>query len=253
MEKTQKKKSGIRIWAVALWLVVWQIASVIIGQDIFLVSPVRVVARLFSLAVTKEFWLSVIFSFIRIVGGFLLAATSGVFLAALAAKYKRVYELIEPLMLVIKSTPVASFIILSLIWISSKNLSVLISFLMVLPLIYTNVYQGIQSTDKALLEMARVFRVKRSRELRYIYLPQTMPFFRSACAVSLGISWKSGIAAEVIGIPSGSIGEKLYEAKIFLATPDLFAWTLVIILLSLLFEKVFLYFLDIGAGRLERM
>ena len=109
-----------------------------------------------------------------------------------------------------KSTPVASFTILCLIWIPSRNLSVFISFVMVFPVIYTNVLEGILSTDPQLLEMAEIFRLPLSRRIRYIYLSQVMPYFRSACTISIGMCWKSGIAAEVIGMPKGSIGEKLY-------------------------------------------
>ena len=111
-----------------------------------------------------------------------------------------------PFMLTVKSVPVASFIILALIWFSSRNLSILISFLMVLPIIYTNVLGGIRSVDRALLEMAEVFRIPRMRVVKFIYLPQIMPFFYSACSVSLGLAWKAGVAAEVIGIPKGSVG-----------------------------------------------
>ena len=158
-----------------------------------------------------------------------------------------------PFMLTVKAVPVASFVILILMWVSSKNLSIIISFLIVLPVIYTNIKDGISSCDKQLLEMAQVFRISPMRKIRYIYISQIMPFFRAACSISLGLCWKSGVAAEVIGIPKNSIGENLYNAKIYLDTPDLFAWTVVIILISLIFEKLFIYLLDKGIKRLERI
>jgi NitT/TauT family transport system permease protein len=141
---------------------------------------------------------------------------------------------------VIKSVPVASFIILCLIWLSSKSLSIFIGFLMVLPIVYTNMLHGIKSTDTKLLEMATLFRVGWGKKLKYIYLPHLKPYILSACSVSIGLAWKAGIAAEVIGIPDGSIGERLYEAKVYLSTADLFAWTAVIVVISVIFEKVFL-------------
>lgn len=218
-----------------------------------MVSPVSVLVRVGQLAVTAEFWHSILFSLVRIAGGFLLAATAGVLLAGLAARFRRVEELLAPLILAIKAIPVASFIILVLIWVSSRNLSVLISFLMVLPVVYTNVLSGIRCTDPQLLEMAQVFDLPALRCVRYIYVSQVLPYFRAACTVALGLCWKSGIAAEVIGIPKGSMGEKLYSAKIYLDTPDLFAWTLVIVLISLAFERLFLAGLDAVVARLERM
>ena len=184
--------------AVFFWITIWQFASMYLGQEILLASPVSVVRKLFELSFTGNFWQSVGFSFMRIVTGFLLAMFLGIFLAVLAYWSKTVEILIAPVIAVVKSTPVASFIILCLIWIPSRNLSVFISFLMVLP------------------------------------------YFLSACRLSLGMCWKAGVAAEVIGVPSGSIGEKLYNAKIYLNTPDLFAWTIVIIVISFVFEKCFL-------------
>ena len=192
------KYTGIRILAVLFWIAIWQFASMYLKQEILLASPVSVVRKLFELSFTGNFWQSVGFSFVRIVTGFLLAMFLGIFLAVLAYWSKTVEILIAPVIAVVKSTPVASFIILCLIWIPSRNLSVFISFLMVLP------------------------------------------YFLSACRLSLGMCWKAGVAAEVIGVPSGSIGEKLYNAKIYLNTPDLFAWTIVIIVISFVFEKCFL-------------
>ena len=243
----------IRLWAVVFWLAVWQIASMVIHQDLFLVSPVRVVVRLGQLVTEGFFWSSIANSLLRIGGGFLLAVVSGVVLGALAARFRRVQELLAPLMLAVKSIPVASFIILALMLFSSRHLAVLISFLIVLPVIYTNVLAGIRSADRQLLEMARVFRIPAARRIRYIYLPQVLPYFLSACTVALGLSWKAGVAAEVIGMPDGSIGEQLQQAKIYLNTPDLLAWTVVIVLVSLGFEKLFLALIRRAAKRLERM
>lgn len=247
------KRGSVKLWAVLFWLAVWQAVSMAIGKDILLVSPLRVLLRLAELAVTADFWGSIAFSLVRIVGGFLLAALAGCALAALSARFRRVEELLYPAVLAMKSIPVASFIILALIWFSSRNLAVLISFLMVFPVIYTNVLSGIRSADPALLEMARVFRLPPLRIVRYIYLPQVMPYFVSGCTVALGLCWKSGIAAEVIGIPKGSIGEHLQRAKVYLNTPDLFAWTLVIVLISLCFEKLILRLLRACERRLERI
>lgn len=251
-----KSTRTIRPWAVVFWLVVWQMASVLINRNsllTLLVSPVDVLLRLKQLMMTAAFWASIQFSLLRIAAGFLMAVALGIFLAAVSAKYRRVGELLAPAMLAIKTIPVASFIILALILFSSRNLAVLISFLMVLPIIYTNVLAGILETDRELLEMGKVFRMSPWRMVRYLYIPQVMPFFRSACTIGLGLCWKSGIAAEVIGIPEGSIGEHLQQAKIYLDTPDLFAWTLVIVAVSVCFEKVVLWLLERAAAGLARV
>ena len=139
-------------------------------------------------------------------------------------------------MALLKSVPVASFVILALIWAGSANLSVLVAFLVVLPVIYVNTVAGLKSTDRKLLEMAKVFFMTPWRRIRYIYIPALVPYLKSGCQIALGMSWKSGVAAEVIGVPDHSVGEKLYMAKIYLNTADVLAWTFVIILVSALFE-----------------
>ncbi len=241
---TRNRKGKVRIWAIAAWMIIWQLASMGIGQEILLVSPVTVLQRLFALIPTGEFWYIISFSFFRIMGGFLLAAVCGVILAGIAVRFGVIEEFIRPFVFTIKSIPVASFVILVLIWIPSKNLSVIISFLMVFPIIYTNVLEGQKQMDEKLLEMADVFSLSRFVRIRYIYLSQILPYFRAGCSVALGLCWKAGVAAEVIGIPDYSIGEQLYQAKVYLNTPDLFAWTVVIVILSVLFESVFLYVID---------
>ena len=196
-----------------------------------------------------EFWQRIGFSAGRILLGFGLGAVSSVVLAVAAGRWAWVEALLAPVMQLVKATPVASFIILALVWVSGSSLSVLISFLMVLPVRYGAVRTGIGSVDVQLLEMAKVFRLPLGRRLRAIWLPAVLPAFRQGCSVALGICWKSGVAAEVIGLPDGSIGDALYRAKITLSTGELFAWTFVIILLSAVFEKLFLALLDRAVAR----
>ena len=232
------KYTGIRILAVLFWIAIWQFASMYLKQEILLASPVSVVRKLFELIFSGNFWQSVGFSFVRIVTGFLLAVLLGIFLAVWAYWSKTVEILTAPVIAVVKSTPVASFIILCLIWIPSRNLSVFISFLMVLPVIYTNILEGIRQTDSKILEMAKVFQVNPERRIRYIYVSQVLPYFLSACRLSLGMCWKAGVAAEIIGMPKGSVGQMLYMSKIYLDTDDLLAWTVIIVVLSVIFEKL---------------
>lgn len=236
------------LWAVFFWLAVWQAAGFFIRDRIFFVTPAEVAIRLFELASTRDFAVSVLRSFIRIAGGFLLAALAGTGLAAAASGHRRIRELLAPAMLVIRTVPVVSFIILALILFTSKNLSVLISFLMGLPVIYKGVLAGIDETDPKLREMAAVFRIPEKRRFCSIEIPQIQPYFRAAAGTACGLCWKAGAAAEVIGIPQGSIGEKLQQAKVYLETADLFAWTVVIVLLSLFTQKLFIRVTDRAAA-----
>ncbi|HJB14407.1 MAG TPA: ABC transporter permease subunit [Candidatus Oscillibacter excrementigallinarum] len=244
-----KRQRPVRLWAVTFWLLVWEGASLALasttgGQMLLLASPVQALRRLLALAGTAGFWQAVAFSSARILGGSLLSCVLAVVLASLAARLRWVRELLSPLVAVVKAVPVVSFIILALIFFSSENLSLLIAALMVFPPVYLNVLEGIEHTDVQLLEMARVFQVPLSRQLRGIYLPAVLPYFRSAVSLGLGLCWKSGAAAEVIGLPAGSIGEALYTAKVYFQTGDLFAWTAVIVAISVLFERLFLRLVD---------
>lgn len=240
------KKYGLKLAAVCFWFLLWEAVSRKIGQEILLPSPSGVISTLFALLNQLDFWKTILFSSLRIVIGFVLALIVGIVLASGASKVRLIKELVAPIMKMIQAMPVASFILLALVWINKKNLSVLASFLMVMPLIYANVSQGINSADEKLLQMTKVFHIGRWKRVRAIYLPSIMPHLFSAITVGLGLCWKAGIAAEVIGIPTGSIGERLYEAKLYLATRELFAWTIVIIIISIVFEKVVILLLRLG-------
>lgn len=247
--KSKKKSWPARLAAVAFWLALWQWAAVAVGQEVFLVSPIRAAGTLLQLLPTGDFWARVAFSSGRILLGFGLGALCSVALAVGARLFRTVELLLDPVMQLVKATPVASFVILALVWVRGKDLSILISFLMAVPVLYSAVRTGIQSTDVQLLEMARVFRLPAGRRLRAIWLPAVLPAFREGCRTALGLCWKSGVAAEVIGLPDGSIGDALYRAKITLSTGDLFAWTFVIICLSALFERAFLALLGLAVRR----
>ena len=246
-----RSKTRIAPWAVLFWLCVWQLASMLINQRILLVSPVRVILRLIELIPTEDFLASLLHSLLHITGGFLAALLAAGLLAALSARFRAASELLAPLMLAIRTIPVVSFIILALFFVSSKYLAILISFLMGLPIIYQNLLEGIRQLresqeSRQLMEMSRLFRLRPYRRMRYIILGQLMPYLRAACSSAIGLCWKAGAAAEVIGMPDKSIGEKLQQAKIYLNTPDLLAWTLVLVLVSLSFEKIFLKLLSIA-------
>ena len=242
--KTKKQKAIAATCAVAFWLLVWHVVSLCVGSELVLVSPVKVVQTLFTVLFDPDFLKTVWYSAARILGGFFTALTLGTVLGWVASRFWIVETLLRPITAVIKATPVASFIILALVWLESRRLPLFIAALMALPVVYRNVLEGIRGTSRELLEMARVFRVPFSRRLRGVDLPQVLPYFRAAADTALGLSWKAGTAAEVIGLCSGTIGERLYTAKVYFQTADLFAWTAVIVLLSVLFENLFLRGVD---------
>lgn len=238
---------------VLFWLIIWQLAAMLINKRIILVSPIEALKRLFELCAGGSFVKTVLNSFLRIGGGFAAGAAAGTLAAALSSRLRAAEAVISPLMSAIKAVPVASFIIFALFFLKSSALSFLISSLMVTPVIYEAVFRGIENTDKKLAEAAELFGLSTPRKIRYLYFPSVMPFLTAAFRTASGLAFKSGTAAEVIGQPDFTLGDMLYRAKIYLETADLFAWTIVIILLGKLFELMVTKLLNAAYKRSQKL
>ena len=253
LQSLKIKKYIPKTLAIVLALTVWHTLSIFVGSDLLLVSPLTIVKRLLELVREADFMSTVLFTFSRITLGFLSGFLLGITLALLAGKFPLAETLFHPYMVTVKTVPVASFVVLALIWIEGEGLAWLISFLMVLPIIYTNLLDGIKSIDKKMLQMADVFRIPFGRRLRFIWLPSVKPFLVSGTKIALGLAWKSGVAAELIGYPKGSVGEALYYSKLYLETADVFAWTVVIVALSVVLEKLFVFLLKVFFKGVEKI
>ncbi len=226
------------------WLVLWQLFALCVPNKLLFAGPLQTLRALAGLLHTSSFWAAAAFSFFRICAGFFLAFLTGLLTGSLSFAFPFLDSLLSPPIQLIKSVPVASFVILALLWIGSRNLSVCISFLIVYPAIHIHTLAGFKSVDPQLLETARVFAVPLPRKAFYLYRPFLYPHLRNACQTCVGMAFKSGVAAEVIGVPESSVGEGLYLSKIYLSPQNLFAWTFVVILMSFLFEKLFLALLQ---------
>jgi len=240
--RTRRENKEGRRWywllVAFVWLLIWQILYLLVQQDLLLASPLQVFLSLARLCTQLDFWLAALFSLLRIESGFLLGVIAGTIFAVLTVRFVWIDRFVYPAISAIRSTPIASFIILALVWMSSGKVVIFIVFLMVLPIVWANVTEGIRKIDPQLLEMAAVFQLNRRQIFRYIDIPSVSPFFIAAATTGLGLAWKAGIAAEVLSTPPHSLGGGLYEAKIYLETPELLAYTAVIVILSLLLEKL---------------
>lgn len=239
--KNKLNRLLVGIAVAVFWGTAWHLISGAVGEEILLPSPARVMQTLWALWSSSVFWRSVVLSLLRIIGGFVAAVVGGTLLAVLTTHCRPLHVLLSPVLHIVRAAPVASFIILAYVWLHVQILPAFIAFLMVVPLVWENVCEGIRNTDKKLLETARVFRIGRWKTLTLIHLPSVRPYFTAACTSGLGFAWKSGIAAEVICTPANSIGKQLYSAKAYLETPEVFAWTVTVVLLSVLLERVLLY------------
>lgn len=236
----RKSKGWNKLPVLLFWLAVWEAVALIAGNAVLVASPVETFREFLRLLGESSFYFSLGKSILRIGGGFAAGLFCAAFLAFLAYRIPFVESLFTPLMSFLLAVPVASFAVLLLIWWGASFLSAAVSFLVVLPQFYVSFTEGMKSLDKKMLQMAEVYRLPGFSRFFYVYRPALKPFLYSSMKISLGMCWKSGVAAEVIGLPDFSIGEGLYFSKITLNTAGVFAWTGVIILLSILFEKLVL-------------
>jgi ABC-type nitrate/sulfonate/bicarbonate transport system, permease component len=231
-----------KIIPIMLWLVIWQAIAFVLNKTIILPTPIKTAAALWRLCKTEEFWLSLFNSFSKILLFALpIAIVIGVALAILAYKSKIIKAMISPAIGVLNSIPVASFIILALVWIGGSALSTFVSVMMVVPIIYNNILAGLIAVPEEYIEVADVFGKTKAEKIRLVYLPTVLPSFATAIRVGIGFAWKSGISAEILGFPQHTIGGHISDAKNYLLTDDLFAWTAMLIILSMLFERICIF------------
>lgn len=243
-----------RVGAVLLALLLWEAVALLFGERVLLASPVDVLRRLVEYAVSLRLHGPVLYSTVRIMAGVLAGLLVGCGCALLAGRFPVVETLLYPYMITIRSVPVASFVVLAMIWLNAGQFSGFIAFLIVLPIIYSALLGALRGMDRALSEMADVFHFRFRDRLWYIWLPQLRPALLSASATAVGLGWKSGVAAELIGVARGGVGWEIYLCKQSVDTAGLFGWTLVIVLCSLACEKLFLLGLRalLGGGKEAR-
>ena len=234
--KTSTTRSK-KIFAAAIWIAIWQLASIIVNQPLFLPSPVQTLAALFELGKTGAFYLSVLATLLRVLTGLGISIALGIALGIASARYNWLSIFLEPLISIIKSVPVISFVLLLILYFKSSMVPVVVCVLLCFPIMYTNTQKGMNSIDKKLVEMAKLHKVSDRKILTQIKIPAIFHYILSAIMICIGFSWKSVVTAEVLSTPLHAIGYSLYMTKLYLKIPDLFAWTLVIVLLSISIER----------------
>lgn len=232
-------KKSRKITILIFWIFIWELCSLFINQPLFLPSPFEVLKVLMTLIGSDYYWESVLSSLSRVILGLFLSIVIGIIVGISAGLNKFIEELLSPLIVCIRAIPVMSIIILALVWFKSYYVSVFTAILTCFPIIYTNVLQGIKSVDIKLIEMANIYNVKKKYIIKDIYLPSIKPFVISGILMCLGLGFKVSVSSEVLSTPKYSIGLNLLNSKSMLETSELFAWTIVVILLSFIFEMIF--------------
>lgn len=224
--------------AFLFWIGVWAVLAAVVDKEVLLPSPREVARVLASLLLLPSYWGSIAASLGRILIGFLIGCAVAILLSVLCFRFAVADALISPVLSVIRAVPVASFIILALVWLGRTRVPSFSAFLMVLPIFTGNIIAGLKAADPSLREVCLVYRFGLFKTVRLLYLPAVRPYFLSAARTSLGMAWKAGVAAEVLCSLSASIGGQIYESKLYIETPSLFAWTITVICISILIEKL---------------
>lgn len=229
-------KKIYKIFPIFFWLLIWWFVSIAINKEIYFPTPLTTFYSLKEIILKPKFILIILNTLKRVFLGFFIANIFGIVLGFLCGFKQKITKLIHPFMTTVRSTPVMGIIILAIIWFKSGNVPVFISFLMCFPIIWNNVYEGFKNLDKDLLEMAEIYKINFFKKIKNIYFPSIIPYYMAGFNLALGISWKVTVAAEVLSNPKFAIGTKLNDARVYLDTPSLFAWLIIIILLSYFIE-----------------
>ncbi len=232
---TKKVLTGLAV--AAFWLIVWHLISLAVGLEMLFPQPLSVLRKLLEMMTTASFWKTIIMTVGRVLIGFTIGALLGAVFALLAFKSQLFEKFISPIVYIVKSTPVASFIIIVLFWAGPSNVPAIICALMVIPITCGSLLMGLKSVNRVYIEMADVYKLDFAKRLRYIFFPSVLPYIASSFSTGLGLCWKAGIAAEVICRADFSIGNQIYESKLYTTIIEMFAWTVVVVILSVLFDK----------------
>ena len=217
------------------YLAAWQALSMLVGSSLLLPSPLDTGKSLLMILQDPLSWQDIGNTFLRLLAGFLLGTAAGVLLAAITARSRFLRWLLNPLRLLIKATPVMSFVLLLLVSVVSNWVPVIVAAIMVAPLLWATTEQAILSLDPKLTEMGKVY-LSPIQRLMHVELPQMLPQITASAVTALGFAWKAVITAEVLSLPRFAIGNRMYLSKLYLDTADTLAWTVWIVTLALLME-----------------
>lgn len=241
---TKRMKAVAAAGAVAaFWLAVWVFAAALVAQPLILPGPGAVVVALLRLVCDANTWAILVGSGARILGGLALAAICGGVLAGVSVRSRTFARLVAPALSFVKATPVACVVVLLLIWLGSARVSIAAVFLMALPGVYFSLVEGLAQVDKPLEQMFRLHGVRGWRLFCAHTWREVLPFVLSCARAVIGMSWKAGVAAELIGMAAGTVGERIYQAKLLIETADLLAWTVLVVAASWACERVLVWLL----------
>ena len=246
-QMTERMKAVAAAGAVAaFWLAAWMLVAALVAQPLILPGPGAVALALLRLVCDASTWAILASSGARILGGLVLAAVCGGVLAGVSSRSRAFARLVAPALSFVKATPVACVVVLLLIWLGSARVSIAAVFLMALPGVYFSLVEGLAQVDKPLEQMFRLHGVRGWRLFCAHTWREVLPFVLSCARAVIGMGWKAGVAAELIGMAVGTVGERIYQAKLLIETADLLAWTVLVVAASWACERALVWLLRVS-------
>jgi len=231
-------KKYIKWFVFVIWMIIWYLAAHLVGSELILPGPHAAFKALVKLLGTGDFYLNVLWTVLRTVMGIVISFGLGVVFAVLADRSAPLREFLRLPVNFFKSIPVMAIIIYVILIVKSDWVAVVVCFLMCFPIAYTNILNGLGALDPKRIELGRMLGFSSRQMGRFIITPSLDTQIKTALSLITAMAWKVVVASEVLAIPKHSIGYQMLNSKYYLETADLFAYIIVLIVLSLLMEKL---------------
>ncbi|MEE3313917.1 MAG: ABC transporter permease subunit, partial [Treponema sp.] len=202
------------VLSAALIICLWQIASLAINSPLILPSFFKVLQDFFLLLGTKTFYVNLSATFLRVIESFCISLFLGTFLGFLCGRFEWCKDLLSFPVAILRATPVVALILILVFSLSSASVPVAAAVLMTLPVIITNISEGVSQSLKnsKMNEMTRIFGFTKKQKIFYVLLPKLMPHLKSSVLSSFGMTWKVVAAGEILSLPKRALGSELAKA-----------------------------------------
>jgi NitT/TauT family transport system permease protein len=222
--------------AIIFIVLAWQLAAMAMKNGLILPSPGRILVDFFTLVTSTDFYIALASTLLRGFIGFLIAFVLAAVIGIPAGIFRGFHDFFNPIIVLLRSTPVISFILLAWIWFGPDNVPVFIAILSMFPLLCKGFISGIKSTDKELIDMALVYKVRKHRILSGLYIPSLLPFLFNGMSNALGFGWRAVIIGEVLSQPRWGLGTEMQVAQTYLLVSKLICWSIVAVIMAFFFE-----------------
>ena len=228
-----------RFITILILIILWQSMALLVDREILIPLPSHVFTQMFNDLSDPSFYYTVFTTLFRVIKGLALAVSIALIMGVTGGLYPKVADYFSVINDIIKSIPNISYIIIILIWLGSESSVIIVSFFILFPTFYANVLLAMNSLSKDLQDVMKVYPESSYHKLIKVYLPQIYPYLLSALRVGFGLGFKVSVMAEILTQVQIGVGKQLSFDRNMLDMTGIFAWTIWIIIISLLVENIF--------------